>query len=193
MSQNLMTDAFRRKLEESRAAEEAKAIPMVFEGFPCRVRVLPKLHFIRAGRMPDHLTKMLIARSDRGDTTPLEETAEQTVEGEIFMRKSVCAVMVEPRVVESEPVPEGGYLYADLEDAAHGFVAAVWRWIMQDCPLPEGEKKGGEAGTLSVSDLENFSEPAGGGAGVGDTGEGGGKGAVRTSAPRRKRTGRNRP
>jgi hypothetical protein len=184
MSQKL-GDVFAQKLEESRRAEESKAIPMVFAGFPCRVRVLPRVHFIRAGRMPDHLTRKIIANVDGG--APPAPSAAQIVEGEQFFRRAVCAVLVEPPVAEQEPVPEGGYLFADLEESAPAFVRAVYDWIVADCPMPE-EEKGEEV--LGVADLETFPEKAGRSAGAGDKGAGGRSGAVRTDAPHRKRAGR---
>lgn len=189
MSQST-ADVFRRRLEEAQAeTAQADAFPMVFEGFPCMVRPLDKLHFIRAGRMPEHLTLKIIAANDEGAPPPPPATVAQVVEGETFYRRSVCAVLAEPRVVESEPVPEGGYLFADLEEWAPKFPRAVYAWIMNDCPRPKEEK--GE-GVLSVEDLEHFPSGAGGESGVdaGDKGEGRRKAAVGTSAPDRKRTRR---
>jgi hypothetical protein len=191
MSKATDPDVFRRKLEEARESTTQEAIPMVFEGFPCQVLPLPRIHFINAGRMPEHLTNRLIRmvdkpRDDDEQGEQDEQTAAQTVENENFMRVAVCAVMVEPRVVESGPVPEGGYLYADLLRNAKKFVSAVFAWVMRDCPAPK-EQKGEEV--LGVEDLENFPDGAGRGAGAksGDKGEGGGEGAVPASTTHRKR------
>lgn len=186
MSKSETKDPFKEQLEAARAEVEAEAFPMEFEGFPCRVRVMPRLLFIRAGRMPEHLTRQMIARID-GTGEPREETAEEIVAGEVFMRKAVCAVLVSPRVVESEPVPEGGYLYATLEENAPKFVRAVYAWVMRDCPKPGN---GGEGKTLGVDDLETFPESCGRGAGAqsGDKSTGGEPSAVGATAPNRKRT-----
>jgi hypothetical protein len=152
-------DAFRQKLEESRARERAAAIPMEFAGFPCCVRVLPRAAFIRAGRMPEYLTRMTVEQADAREptVTPDALTAQQMVEGLEFRRVAVCAVLVEPSVVASGEAPEGGYLYADLDESAPDFTSAVFGWIMRDCPLPV-EEKGAEV--LGVEDLENFPEGA---------------------------------
>lgn len=184
-------DVFRQKLEESRERERAQAIQMEFEGFPCKVRVLPRIFFIQAGRMPEYLTTILIERLDGKESTiePDKLTAAQTVKGENFKRDAVCAVLVEPPVVAEGKPPEGGYLYADLLEAAPAFVSAVFRWIMRDCPRPIQEK-GDES--LSVDALENF--PTGDeqrtGAQSGDKGASGGGAAVGASAAHRKRTRR---
>lgn len=195
MNQDSTADVFRQKLEESYAAERAAAFPMEFEGFPCKVRPLGLLFFVRAGRMPEHLTQQVIANSSASTAASAAapaSTPEELVAGEVFMRKAFCAVMAEPQVVESEPVPEGGYLFADLEEKAPKFVAAVMNWIKRDCPMPTEEK--GE-GVLGVEDLERFLGGAGRESGVDarDTGEGIGAPAVGTTAPGRKRTGRKRP
>jgi hypothetical protein len=161
MSQNLETtpaDVFRRKLEEARERRQSEGFPMEFAGFPCKVRQLSRLHFIRTGRMPEYLTRLVIASIDRREeatATERQASAAEIVEGEVFMREAVCAVMVEPRVVASEPAPAGGYLYAELEENAPEFVQAVYQWVMQDCPAPEEEK--GE-GVLGVEDLARFPE-----------------------------------
>lgn len=179
MSQKIdENDIFRRKLEESHAAELANALPMSFEGFPCRVRPLGLLFFIRAGQMPEHLTRQVVANSEtgaRGMSVP--SSPEELIAGEVFMRKAFCAVMASPQVVEAEPVPEGGYLFFELEKSAPKFVAAVMEWIKRDCPLPAEEK--GE-GVLGVEDLESFPEGAGGqsGAHAGATGESSGAATV---------------
>jgi hypothetical protein len=161
---------------------------MEFEGFPCVVRPLDKLHFIRAGRMPEHLTLKIIAANDGGAEPPPEPTAAQIIEGETFYRRAVCAVLVEPRVVESEPVPEGGYLFAELEETAPKFVRAVYAWIMADCPAPK-EQKGEEV--LGVEDLERFPDGAGrgAGAGAGHPRKGGRKGRRRADAADREPAG----
>lgn len=160
MSQSTDPDVFRQKLEEARAAARAAAVPMVFAGFPCKVRVLPKIHFVNAGRMPEHLTRRLLAVTDKADAAQpaIEPTAAEIVEGEVFMRKAVCAVIVEPAVVEAAPVPPGGYLYADLLESAPAFISAVFQWIMRDCPMPK-EEKGEEV--LGVEDLEKFPDGEG--------------------------------
>lgn len=191
------TDIFRRKLEERRAATIDEAIPMVFAGFPCRVRRLARMFFIRAGRMPEHLVSRIIALSEAEEqgaaAPPLpERSATEIIEGEVFVRRAVCAVLASPRVVESEPVPEGGYLYADLEETAPEFVRAVYDWILSDCPLPESEReKGGQGEALSVGDLERFPDGAGrqSSADVGAQGKDGGETPVGADAPDRERTG----
>lgn len=180
MKQAQAEDVFRQRLEESHREALAEAVPMEFEGFPVKVRPLGLLFFIRAGQLPEHLTRQVIARSSEngGGSSPAPpSSAEELVKGEVFMRKAFCAVMAEPRVVEVEPVPEGGYLFADLEVKAPKFVKAVMDWINRDCPLPAEER--GE-GVLGVEDLENFPEGAGGqsGAHAGDSGEGVGAAAV---------------
>lgn len=194
MNQSSTTDVFKLKLEESHRAALAEAIPMEFEGFPCRVRPLGLLFFVRAGRMPEHLTRQVIANSSTGGqgSAPASST-EELVAGEVFMRKAFCAVMAEPQVVESDPVPEGAYLFADLEEKAPKFVAAVMNWIKQDCPLPPEEKGGEGSDMLRVGDLETFPEGAGRESGVdaGDKGESGGTATGRTvTRTRRKRAGR---
>ncbi|MDQ3744183.1 MAG: hypothetical protein M3444_07365 [Acidobacteriota bacterium] len=195
MSQNVATDKasiFRQKLEAARARRQSEGVEMEFAGFPCKVRVLSRLHFIRAGRMPEYLTQIIILRnqkrSEEADRVADEMTAEQVIRGEEFMRHVVCVTMVEPRVVEASPVPEGGYLFADLLDSAPEFVQAVYEWVMRDCPVPE-EEKGEEV--LGVEDLEKFSDGAGGGAGAqpGDQGEGGGAAAARVDAADGERAG----
>ncbi len=155
MSQNT-SDVFSQKLEEAAAAREAEAIAMEFEGFPCRVLPLPRMFFISAGRMPEYLTQRVIALVDRLPNADDDEqrSATHLVEIESFRREAVCSVLVEPRVVVSGDVPPGGYLYADLVRIAPAFIAAVYTWIMHDCPMPAGEK--GE-GVLGVEDLANFS------------------------------------
>ncbi len=164
MSQSAQ-DIFRRKLEEARERRQSEGFPMEFAGFPCRVRPLARLDFIRAGRMPEYLTRMVIEFVDRVEkktVTPDDLSAEQVVEGEQFKRRAVCAVLIEPRVVESGDVPPGGYLFADLDETAPEFVSAVFQWIMRDCPAPK-EEKGEEV--LGVEDLEKF--PEGGERGTG--------------------------
>jgi hypothetical protein len=190
MKQLPAADIFRQKLEEAREAVRAEAFPMVFAGFPCRVRALPRIHFINAGRMPEHLTRRLLGvLAASGQGTSAELSASEIVEGEVFMRKAVCAVLVEPQVVESGLVPEGGYLYADLLETAPAFVSAVFQWIMRDCPMPAEEK--GE-GVLGVEDLERFPDGAERQPSVdaGDKREGGGTKAVGAASTSRKRTSR---
>jgi hypothetical protein len=166
---------------------------MVFEGFPCRVRPLVRMHFINAGRMPEHLTSQIIRPSDAEDVqataTTAAHSAAEAVASENFMRYAVCSVLVEPEVVEAEPVPAGGYLYADLFITAPAFCRAVYQWVLNDCPMPAKEK--GE-GVLGVEDLETFPEGAEGGqrADAGAKGEGGGAATVGTNAANRKRAGR---
>lgn len=194
------TDIFRRKLEERRAAALDEAIPMVFAGFPCRVRPLTRMFFIRSGRMPEHLVNRLIALSEAEEqgakVEPPERSAAEIIEGEVFVRRAVCAVLVSPQVVESEPVPEGGYLYVELDKTAPEFVRAVYDWIIADCPLPppaEGkEGQGSGAESLSVGDLEKFPDGEGRqpGADAGAQGEDGGAAPVGANATHRKRLGR---
>lgn len=191
------TDIFRRKLEERREAARAEAIPMVFAGFPCRVRRLTRMFFIRAGRMPEHLVSRLIALSDaegQGAAAQMpERSAAEIIEGEVFVRRAVCAVLVSPQVVEAAPVPEGGYLYAELEETAPEFVKAVYQWVTEDCPMPESEKgKGGEGEALTVSDLEKFPDGEGRqpNADAGAESADGGAASVGADAPRRTRSSR---
>jgi hypothetical protein len=190
MSQN-NSDIFRRKLEESSERERAAAVPMEFEGFPCKVIVMPRAAFIRAGRMPEYLTQMVIEQADNREptVTPDTLTAEQVVEGLNFKRFAVCSVLAEPRVVASGRVPKGGYLYADLDESAPRFVSAVFAWVMTDCPMPK-EEKGVEV--LGVEDLARFPDGDGRGAGAqsGNKGEGVGAAAVGVNAADRKRTRR---
>lgn len=193
MSQNRETDGFRRRLEEVQAEAIGESVPMTFEGFPVRVRPLPRIYFINAGRMPEHLTTQIIRLSD-GEGGQVTETtnsrsAAESVASEHFMRFAVCRVLTEPVVVEVEPVPAGGYLYADLFITAPAFCRAVYQWILNDCPLPAEEK--GE-GVLGVEDLERFPSVEAGVQRVdaGNTGAGGGPPSVGVAAPHRKRTRR---
>jgi hypothetical protein len=190
MSQSLETDVFKQKFEEERARQKAEAIKMTFEGFPCEVVPIPYGLFVTSGRMPDHLTRFVLAEDAQTARRATEEmTGEEIVEGERFMRHVVCKALVSPRVVEVEPIPEGGYLYADLMETAPKFVGAVFRWIMRGCPMPKKEKG---AEVLGVEDLENFPEGAAGqsGANARDTGESSGEATDRPSPARRKRTRR---
>jgi hypothetical protein len=175
MSQNVGTssaDVFRRKLEEARARREAEGFPMEFAGFPCKVRQLSRLHFIRAGRMPEYLTRLIVERINRGAEGAREmveqASPEQMIQGEEFMRHAVCSVLIEPRVAPLGSRPEGGYLYGDLVENAPEFVEAVYAWIMADCPLPEEER---EEGVLSVADAEKFPDGEGRGTGATPGGE----------------------
>jgi hypothetical protein len=191
MSQN-KGDIFRQKLEAARARGKAEAVPMEFAGYPVKVRPLSIVSFIKAGRVPDYLTQQLIELIDDGSSAVEagELSAKQKVEGENFKREAVCAVMVEPVIVEHGTPPEGGYLYADFVKDAPEFIEAVFGWIQRNCPMPASEK--GEE-VLGVEDLEKFPESGKGesSAPAGDKGKSSGPRAVRASTrASRKRTRR---
>jgi hypothetical protein len=151
---NSVNDAFKDRLRQARAEQEAEAVPMEFAGFPCRVIPLPLNVWMRSGRMPDFLTSKYLAAAEAGeDETAVNLTPEEALEATAFRRKAVCRVMVEPRIVEEGDPGEGGYLYADIAETAPAFVGSVFDWISLGCPLPE---KGSEGKALGAEALSRF-------------------------------------
>jgi hypothetical protein len=161
MSQKI-DDVFQQKLDEARERQRAQAIPMVFEGFPCKVIPLSWATFIASGRMPGRLTDVMLAEPGEAQGAPPDFTKDEVIEGEAFRRTAVCRVLAEPRIIAEGQPGEGEYLYADLLETAPAFISAVFRWILAGCPKPKGE----EAEGLSADDLERFPEGAGEGAGA---------------------------
>ena len=157
MSNENGTDTFKERLERRRKEQEAHAVPMVFEGFPCTAIPLPWQVFTLSGRMPEYLTLITLAEPGEKQAQKRELSADEIREGEAFKRTVVCRVVVSPRII-AEGVPKAGeYLYADLFETAPEFISGVFRWVMRGCPLPkkEGESEGEQ---LDAEALANFSD-----------------------------------
>jgi hypothetical protein len=152
-----IVDIWKQELAAPAAEADAEPVEMTFDGLPCKVRPVPLEFYVRSGRMPSYLTRIVLAS---GDPAVIEREfatikPEAVVEGREFQRAAVCRALVEPGVVDVTPgdEPEGTFSYRELAERRPAFVDAVFFWILRGCPVPA---KGGEEEGLTADDLAEF-------------------------------------
>ncbi|MDT5262282.1 MAG: hypothetical protein QOC61_1286 [Acidobacteriota bacterium] len=163
----MMNETFLQKLSERQSAPpEVEPVEMTFDGIPCKARPLSLEFYIRSGRMPDYLARIVLSGCNP-QTVESElagvVTPDALLAGQKFQRVAVCRVLdTDPRVVDTLPeeTPADSLSYMRLAESAPKFVDAVFAWVLKGCPLPV---EGSEGKADEADALENFPEKPRGG------------------------------
>lgn len=159
---NSITEKFRRELAERKAARiEPEPTPQTFAGMACRARPLSLEFYIRSGRMPNAVARILLAAGTTEYDREIEAASTDTVlDVRKFQREAVCRVLAEPRVVDvlAGEAPEGCLSYVELAEGSPEFVDECFGWILSGCPE---SPNGGEAEGLNANDLVKFPDGKG--------------------------------
>jgi hypothetical protein len=120
----------------------------------------PPLHmWISAGKLPENLVKAMLASRDPQQVASVQMTPEQFKDLFRFMRETIVATVVEPRIVVGATSDDE----IDPDDVPLDDAMFIFQWAMAGGAIPPQQRaaqKANPAGSgvmsVDVTDLEHF-------------------------------------